>query len=154
MGTMYAAEDDAGAIAETVFRSIPVGAGLKRLSRARLAPVLMSTLACGRPLRLTSLHGHGPRRIGSTRAQLIDSEPVDYPVLTGWGQAFHDCPAAPDGVVWRARHYDDSYAFLLFGDRVRRRELRVVVPPLPLAVGRELERVLELAEQANITILD
>ena len=60
----------------------------------------------------------------------------------------------PDGIVWRSRHYDDSYAFVLFGDRVRRQEFRVVEPPLPLAVGRGLERVMELAEQADITIVD
>jgi hypothetical protein len=43
---------------------------------------------------------------------------------------------------------------VLFDDRVRRQRLRIVEPPLPLAVGRGLERVLELAEQADITIVD
>ena len=153
VGTIYAAEDDAGAIAESVFRPVPVS-GVKRVIRARLEPVLLSTLVCTRTLRLASLHGHGPRRVGATRAQLIDSEAERYPELAAWGQALHDCPAAPDGIVWRSRHYDDSYAFLLFGDRVGRRELQVTQPPLPLAVGRGLERVMELAERAGIAVID
>jgi hypothetical protein len=56
--------------------------------------------------------------------------------------------------VWRSRHYHDAYVFVLYGDRVARRELKVVTPPQPLAVGRGLERVLELAELAGITIIE
>jgi hypothetical protein len=152
--TVYGAQDDRGAIAESVFRPVPVGAAVKRVRRARLAPIMISTLACTRTLRLASLHGNGPRRLGASRAQLIDSEADQYPALTAWGQALHDCRAAPDGIIWRSRHYDDSYSFVLFGDRVRRHELRIVEPPLPLAAGRGLELVMELAEQADITIVD
>jgi hypothetical protein len=96
----------------------------------------------------------GLRRVGAARAQLIDSEADQYPALAAWDQALHDCPAKSDGIVWRSRQYDGSYAFVLYGDRVRRQELQVVEPPLPLAVGRGLERVMELAEQADITIVD
>jgi RES domain len=92
--------------------------------------------------------------VRATRAQLIDSEADQYPALAAWGQALHDCPAQPDGIVWRSRHYDDSYVFILFGDRLSRRELEIVAPPVPLAVGRGLERTLELAELAGITIVE
>jgi hypothetical protein len=154
VATAYGAQDDAGAIAEHVFRPVPVDTAVRQVGRARLVPLMISTLASRRTLRLASLHGNGLRRVGATRAQLIDSEADQYPALAAWGQALHDCPATPDGIVWRSRHYDDSYAFVLFGDRVRRHELEVVQPPLPLAVGRGLERVMELAEQADITIID
>jgi RES domain len=154
VGTVYGAQDDAGAIAESVFRPVPVGTAVRLVGRGRLVPIMISTLAINRTLRLASLHGNGLRRIGASHAQLIDSEADQYPALAAWGQALHDCPATPDGVVWRSRHFDDSYAFLLFGDRVRRHEVQVVEPPLPLAVGRGLERVMELAEQADITIID
>ncbi len=154
VGTLYGAENDAGAIAEHVFRSVPVGATVRRVRRARLVPLMVSTLQSRRTLRLASLHGHGLRRVRATRTELIDSDADEYPALAAWGQALHDCSAKPDGIVWRSRHYTDSYVFLLFGDRVRRSELRVVEPPLPLAIGRGLERVLELAEQAQITIVE
>ncbi len=154
MGTVYGAEDDAGAIAEYVFRPVPVGTAVRQVGRARLVPLMISTLASSRTLRIASLLGNGLGRVGATRAELIDSEADQYPALALWGQALHDCLATPDGIVWRSRHYDDSYALVLFGDRVRRHELQVVEPPLPLAIGRGFERVMELAEQADITIID
>jgi hypothetical protein len=152
--TIYGAEDDAGAVAEQVFRAVPVRAPVRQVRRARLVPVMISTLACTRTLRLAALHGSGLRRLRATRAQLIDSGSDEYPALASWGQALHDCPAEPDGIVWRSRHYDDSYVLMLFGDRVGRRELDVIQPPLPLAIGRGLERVMELAERADITLVE
>jgi hypothetical protein len=93
----------------------------------------------------------GKNRLGASRAALIEREAECYPPLSSWGQALHDCPVDADGLPWRSRHYDDSYARLLFGDRVRRRDLSVAAPPLPLTVGRGLELLEELAEEAQIT---
>jgi RES domain len=152
--TLYGSEGDAGAISETVFHAVPVAAPHKRVLLSRFDAYLLSVLATRRPLRLAQLHGHGFHRIHATRAALIESDPDRYGELAAWGQALHDCPAEPDGIVWRSRQYDDSYALILFGDRVSRRELRVVKPPLPLAFGAGLERVQELAERARITLIE
>jgi hypothetical protein len=154
IGTLYGAENDAGAVAEQVFRGVPFAAEVRRVRRSRLVPVQLSTLSCRRTLRLAALHGNGLRRVGASRAQLIETGPDRYPALASWGQALHDAPAAVDGIVWRSRHYDDSYVFVLFADRVARRDLELVEPPLPLALGRGLDRVMELAEQAGITLLE
>lgn len=154
VGTLYGADDDAGAISETAFHDVPVGVERPLIRLSALTPFVVSTVAARRKLRLASLHGHGLRRLGATRAQLIDSDADQYPSLAAWGQALHDCPAEPDGIAWRSRHYDDAYAVLLFADRVPRRELEVVVPPVPLVVGRGRERLFQLAERAGITLVD
>lgn len=154
VGTLYGAGDDAGAISETAFHDVPVAEGRRLLRAGALLPLVISTLSARRSLRLASLHGHGLRRVGATRAQLIDSEADQYLALSGWGQALHDCPAAPDGIVWRSRHFDDAYALVLFAGGVARRELEVVEAPLPLAFGRGHERVMELAERAGITLTE
>jgi hypothetical protein len=154
VGTLYGAEDDAGAISETAFHDVPVRTGPPLVRLSALASMVISTLAARRILRLASLHGHGLRRVRATRAELIESDADEYPALAAWGQALHDCPAQLDGIVWRSRHYDDAYALVLFGDRVRGRELDVVEPPLPLALGRGLERLYVLAERAGITLLE
>jgi hypothetical protein len=154
VGTLYGAEDDAGAISETAFHDVPVGVERPLVRLSALTPFVVSTVTARRDLRLASLHGHGLRRLGTTRARLIDLEADQYPTLAAWGQAIHDCPAEPDGIAWRSRHYDDAHAVLLFADRVRRRELEVVVPPVPLVVGRGRERLFELAERAGITLVD
>jgi hypothetical protein len=143
-------------------RSAPAGGSSGRCTEATATPArspstssvrCLSTLASKRALHLAALHGNGLRRVGATRAQLIDSAPDQYPALSAWGQALHDCPAGPDGIVWRSRHYDDAYALLLFAGRVARRDLEVIETPLPLAFGRGLERVTELAEEAGITLV-
>jgi RES domain len=154
VGTLYGSEDLAGAISETVFHDVPVGESARFVRRSKLIPMVVSTVTAERPLRLASLYGHGLRRVGATRAQLIDSEADDYPALAAWGQALHDTPARAEGIVWRSRHYDDTYSLVLFGDRVRRHELEVVEAPLPLALGRGLERMKELAERAGITLVE
>ena len=151
--TLYAADLPAGALSETVLHDVPVETTVKRVRASRFDTVLLSTIAPTRDLRLIRLHGHGFHRLKVSRAKLIESEADCYPELAALGQALHDCPAAADGLLWRSRHYDDSYACLLFGDRVRRRELRVLEPSLPLALGRGFELLQELAEAAGITLV-
>ena len=133
---------------------MPIGPGPKSMPRALLDSMLVSVLTPRRMLRLASLHGAGLRRLGATRAQLIDSEADAYPALAAWGQALHDCALEPDGIVWRSRHYDDAYSLMLFGDRVQRADLAVTPPSLALATGAGFERVLELAERAGITVVE
>jgi hypothetical protein len=154
VGTLYGAADDAGAISETAFHDVPVRMGPPLVRLSALTSMVISTLAARRVLRLASLHGHGLRRLRASRADLIEPEADQYPALAAWGQALHDCPAKPDGIVWRSRHYDDAYALVLFSDRVRRRELEVVEPPLPMALGQGLERLYALAERAGITLVE
>lgn len=153
MPTLYAAGDPAGAISETVFHDVPPAGVAKRVRISLFDDVVLSTIAPSRELSLVRLHGHGFHRLGVSRAQLIDGETDSYGQLAAWGQALHDCPARPDGLLWRSRHYDDSYACLLLGDRVRRRNLEPAAPSLPLGLGRGLELVQELVEDAGITLV-
>lgn len=153
MPTLYAAEGHEGAISETVFHDVPVESAVKQVRMARFDVVLLSSIAPKRDLNLVRLHGHGFQRLAISRSALIESEADSYPDLAQWGQALHDCPARPDGLLWRSRQYDDDYACLLFGDRVGRRDLQVVAPSLPLAFGRGLELVQAAAEEAGITLI-
>ena len=151
--TLYAADESSGAISETVFHDVPIDASLKLVRLGRFEIALISTIAPKRDLTLVRLHGNGFHRVRANRAQLIESEATSYPQLAAWGQALHDCPIQPDGLIWRSRHFDDAYACLLFGDRLRRVDLEVVEPSLPLVLGRGLELVEEIAEEADITLV-
>lgn len=151
--TLYAADETSGAISETVFHDVPIDSPVKMVRLGRFEIALLSTIAPKRDLTLVRLHGHGFHRIGASRAQLIETDSASYPQLAAWGQALHDCSEQPDGLLWRSRHYDDAYACVLFGERVRRAELSVVEPSLPLALGRGLELVEEIAEDAGITLV-
>lgn len=63
-----------------------------------------------RDLRLVALHGPGLVRVGGTAA--VVSGP--YALTRLWSLAIHEHPDAADGIRYRARHDDDSFAVALF----------------------------------------
>ena len=152
--TLYGAEDFDAALSETVFHDVPISGPGREVLISSLIPWLFSTIASRRTLRLVDLRGHGLRRLKIRRADLIETPAREYPALARWGKAFHACRQAPDGIIWMSRQYDRSAALMLFGGRVSRRDLEVVDPPLPLAVGKGLEDVRDAAEAAGILVVE
>lgn len=152
--TLYAADSIDGALSETVFHGIPFGGAGKVLRRSVLLPMVVSTLAARRPLRLAQLHGYGLRRLGIGRRDLLESEAVAYPATRLWAQALHQSDETLDGLVWVSRQYDTSLALVLFGDRVRRAELEIAESPLPLHLGPGWSWIARSAEKAGITLLE
>jgi RES domain len=154
MPTLYGAESFEGALSETVFHDVPVTGPGRQILISSLTSFLQSTIAPTRPLRLADLRGFGLRRIGTTRAALIDSPASEYPATAQWAKALYECPQQPDGIIWTSRQYDRAAALILFGRRVSRRELRVIDPPRPLAIGQGVEDVRASAEAAGILIIE
>ena len=152
--TIYGASDFEGALSETLFHSLPVRLALRSIRRSTLRPLLVSVIAARRPLKLAQLHGFGLGRLGLRRVDLIETEADEYPSTVLWAQALHACPGHFDGLVWISRQHDTSRAVVLFGDRVERRDLEMVEPPLPLYLGPGFLRVLEAAEAAGIAVVE
>lgn len=152
--TLYASDTYSGAFSETLFHDVPVRGPGRAVLRLALRPMLVSSLVVERDLELIQLHGFGLRRLGVTRAQLIDSHSDSYPLTTLWARALHAANPAADGLVWMSRQHDTSRALVLFGDRVGRDVLAVAEVPVPLAIGAGLEKVQAAAEHAGITILE
>ena len=154
MPTMYGANHVDGALGETVFHDVPAGRAAWAVPRASLYARLRSVLIPQRPLHLVDLTGWAHKALKIDGRALVDCEPPEYPVTAQWAERFHDHPAEPDGLYWRSRQYDRSFAFILFGDRVGMSELRVVLDEtIALWQGDGLDEVLAAAERANITIL-
>ncbi|HYG61476.1 MAG TPA: RES family NAD+ phosphorylase [Thermoanaerobaculia bacterium] len=155
--TLYAADNPEGAFSETIFHEMPVRGPEKILRRLSLVPTVLSTLAATRDLTLAQLHGYGLSRIGVTRSELIEVGSEHYGETAAWARALHACDGRDgriDGLVWVSRQHDDAYALVLFGDRVARRDLVVVEPPLPLYQGPGYLAVQSAAERAGITIIE
>ena len=136
-----------------MFHDVPVR-GTKHVPRATLRRKLAITLTAPRDLRLADLTGFGLRRLGATRAELIDSDPRSYPHTATWAHGLHAHREYLDGIQWVSRQYDTALALILFGDRVRETELDVAPTtiPMPLALGLGYANVQDLADQADITI--
>lgn len=61
-----------------------------------------------------------------------------------------------DGLVWRSRQFNDSYAVMLWGDRIKRRkdiDVDDANPPLSLYLGAGFDEVQQLADDCLITVV-
>lgn len=155
VATLYGADLPAGALSETVFHDVPVRGNGRRVQRKALIAMMRSTVIPRQPLRLVELHGAGLRRLRVTHAELIESSSRQYPRTAAWSQALYD-HADYDGLIWRSRQFNDSFALMLWGDRVNRWEALEADPdnaPLPLYAGEGFDEVQQLADDCEITII-
>ena len=152
--TMYGASRIDGALGETVFHDVPGGGHAWSLPRASLYGRLRTVLVPQRQLRLLDLTGWAHKALKIDGRGLVDCGPSEYPTTAQWAERFHSAPEAPDGLYWRSRQFDGSFALILFGDRVAEADLRPVLDEtVPLWQGDGLDEVLAAAERANVTIL-
>ena len=91
--TIYGGTSFECAAMETVFHEIPYVAGLKTHSKKALEPHRYSVIEPQRELNLADLSSVALRRLGVKRAELIDTDPLCYPLTREWSVAFHaQCP--------------------------------------------------------------
>lgn len=151
--TIYGSSTIDGALSETIFQKVPTVQPAKRIAQLVLRPLLICTIAAIRDLRLIELKGHGFRKLGVTRVQLIDSEADQYGRTRQWAEALFRRQPDADGLIWMSRQHDVAEALLLFGGRVARNELDVIQPSLSLCPPNAgWLAVLRAAEAAGILI--
>lgn len=151
---LYGAESNDAAIAETLFRDVPLTGPGRILLKSRFRELSIATIAANRDLTLVELFGHGLRRLGVRPDQLTATEASEYQFTTLWAKALHDSFDTTDGLIWMSRHFNASKAIMLFGDRVVDADLTVLNAGIPLAApGVGLTMVHEAANKADITII-
>lgn len=151
--TIYGSNTFDGALSETVFHDVPLTGPGKGVAQSALIPMLACTLRPTRPLRLVQLRGFGLKKLGLTRAQIIDCEADQYTATRAWAMSLYEAAGVADGLIWMSRQHDSSEAVLLFGTCLQRHELEVVAAPRSLyPPSSGWHDVLVAAEAANITI--
>ena len=63
---------------------------------------------------------------GVTREQLVGSLPTQFEQTMRWAQAIHSQFTDVDGLLWTSNQCDPAIAYVLFGDRVREVDIKVV----------------------------
>lgn len=116
--TIYAANNLAVALMETVFHDIPHTAGLKTYDVNKLTGRVVSVLEVTQNLQLAKLTGPSARKLGISEAELIQSTADCYPQTRQWAEAIHSQYPNIHGLVWVSRQHSDGRAYLLFGDRM------------------------------------
>lgn len=153
--TIYGADLIEGALSETVFHDVPVRGAARRIQHKALVRMIRSTIIPRRDLRLVRLHAAGLARLGVTHGELIESGASQYERTALWGQALYEV-GNYDGLVWRSRLFNDSFALVLWGDRVDRftdLEADPDNPPLLLYAGVGFDEVQQLADDIGVTVI-
>ena len=132
--TLYAAETADAAICETLLHDVPLTGDRLLLDAYRFTRE--STLEATRDLRLAKFMGDGLRRLGVDASQLTGTGAGDYGKTAAWAVAAHR--AGFDGIAWMSPRENTAAAYLLFGDRVGVRDVRLAphglgpfTPPAP-----------------------
>lgn len=153
MPTLYAADSEAGALSERVFRDVPVaGTGSRHKPRADLRGLVVSRLVPLVDLCLAELHGHGPAMIGASDDDLFGPMGF-YEVTAAWAKAIRWGTPRAQGLVWMSRQDNTARALMLWYDRVGTGLLQPIGAPEPIDTGPGLRRVEAFAERVRIVLV-
>jgi len=149
--TIYAATSFQAAAMETVFHDVPFAAGLKTMDMAKLDGQAYSTLQTSRDFVLADLCQVALRKLGISRAELIDTEKASYPDTRLWAIAIHTQFPDVEGLFWVSRQDDSARALVLFGDRIKANDLTQIGSPRSL-LGDMKTNALVVALSKNIGV--
>lgn len=160
---LYAGEDLACALGESVFHDLPDDpATPAEVFRADLLALRAGTIAVTVPVGLADVTDAALAGYGYRRPDVVDTDAVDYPITRLWAQHAWNTTSCR-GLVWNSRRSPDRLSFVLFvnpprpADRPRalrrRDQLAVVAPPLPLYDGDGLGAVMTAAANRNVTVI-
>ena len=115
---LYAAEDDATAVSETLLRDLPVDDyGARILLEAQLTQLCIARLEATCDLPLVSLRSGRDLAAVGQDAWLTTAPSSEYSSTRQWASAIRDWAPWACGLTWRSHREPDGYAYIFFGDR-------------------------------------
>ena len=149
--TLYGANTLEGALMEAVFHEVPTPPGYYVLNIEKLVSrqLVVSRIRPRKSLKLVDLSTKGLKRLGLTRADLIDTSVKFYPKTRKRAEEFHAKTKA-HGLAWTSKQDDEAAAVVLFGDRIAENAFNVELDREPLWEGVRLDAVIALAERIGI----
>ena len=122
--TVYAGGTFECAAMESVFHDVSYAPGLKAYDKAKLTGQVHSIVETREVLVLADFGTKALHKLGISRKSLIDTEKDQYPFTRTVAAAVHaQCPDL-QGISWTSRQDDKASAYILFGDRIRARDLQ------------------------------
>ncbi len=152
--TLYGGITFECAAMETVFHDLSHAAGYKSYDKNKLKNERSSIIAPTRDLNLVNLGSKPLHKLGISRSLLLESDAADYSKTRPWAQALHVQFPDADGLRWVSRQDDEGYAIVLFGDRVKKNDLKEVSPPTDIINDSKLYlQLLTLAQLVGVDFL-
>lgn len=151
---IYAGEDQACALMETIFHDVPYAPGFKPVLRLKFENQLHSELIIVPTLKLVDLRSIALRKLGIERKYLLDSSKAHYPETRQWAILFYEQNPDAQGLLWTSRQHDGAEAIMLFEDRVPTGALDPQGSSHPLIEGGfVIPAVIALADRIGVTIV-
>jgi len=148
---LYAAHGFECAAHETVFHEIQHDAPRKTVAKAKINPLMLSSVRLRRDLTLASLFQPDLGAWKISRADLIDTFASGYSKTVKWALAIHAAHDV-DGLIWTSRRCDPATAIILFGDRVKPDDLQVLNSERITASNDLFAQLRQFGKRADITI--
>ncbi|MEU2001674.1 RES family NAD+ phosphorylase [Rhodococcus sp. NPDC019627] len=111
----YLGDSPEAAVAETLCRDLAVTGSPRLVPRARIAGRVLSRLTVTTDVTVIALHGPHLSAVGQD-TWLTKSDPSDYLYTRTWARALFDAAPSADGLVYRCRHNEDQFAWMLTTD--------------------------------------
>lgn len=111
----YVGDSPEAAVAETLSRDLPVTGRPRLVPRKKIAGRVLSRLTVTQPVVVIALHGPHLSAVGQD-TWLTKSDPVDYVLTRAWASALFIAAPSADGLVYRCRHNEDQFAWMLKTD--------------------------------------
>ena len=110
----YFGRSEEGALAEAVFRDLPLDGRARIIPAAAWRPLMISGLETTRDLQLTCCHGAALSSLGQD-SWLTRCDPEHYVRTRRWAAAIRSWQPKVGGLSYRCRNDEDQLALVLFG---------------------------------------
>lgn len=124
--TIYGGESSGVAVMETIFHDLPPRTDGQAFDKGNLLGLVYSVIAPKTDLKLVDLNPKTLKKMGITRAQLLDSAAEQYVYTQEYAAAIHMTQPMAHGLMWSSKQHGDS-TLMLFGDRVNEQQLDIII---------------------------
>lgn len=108
----YLGSTPEAAVAESLCRELPVSGGVRLVPGKRIEGRRLTRVRVSAPLAVIALYGAHLAAIGQD-TWLTKSDPFDYVLTREWAAALFAVAPTADGLVYRCRHDEDQFAWML-----------------------------------------
>jgi len=150
--SLYAGETFEAAVFETIFHDVPAKARRKSVPQKKITDSNHGHLEVMCDLNLVSLREPDLNAWRIKRNQLISSSPKLYSGTAEWAEAIHHQFSKAEGLVWTSNQCDPASAYLFFGDRVKPKDLKIILTRIGLTDAQFRKDVHDIGKRSRIRI--
>jgi len=135
-GFLYAADNDAAAVSETLLRDVPIDdTGARLLPKVSLESRRFGWLQPRVGLDLVSLRSGTDLAAVSQDTWLVQSPSSEYGFTRRWAHAIRRWAPWAVGFAWHSKREPDGVAFIFFGDRCPPDPFEEITTGTPVPIG-------------------